>query len=205
MNLLRSVFAVAITEWGWLDRDPSQGIKRPGGHVKRSRRVSEEEIGKLRAALGWPDDVTPTTVSQRIAAAMIWSIETAMRAGETCSLTWDQVDEVGRYARLTKTKNGDARDVPLSTRAIEILALLPRSGPLVFDVDPGTRDALFRRAKQAAGIADLHWHDLRHEAATRLARKLDVLDLARMTGHRDPKSLLTYYNPTAAEIAKRLG
>ena len=73
------------------------------------------------------------------------------------------------------------------------------------NVDPGTRDALFRRAKQAAGIADLHWHDLRHEAATRLARKLDVLDLARMTGHRDPKSLLTYYNPTAAEIAKRLG
>ena len=72
-------------------------------------------------------------------------------------------------------------------------------------VDPGTRDALFRRAKQAAGIADLHWHDLRHEAATRLARKLDVLDLARMTGHRDSKSLLTYYNPTAAEIAKRLG
>ena len=49
------------------------------------------------------------------------------------------------------------------------------------------------------------FHDTRHEACTRLARKLDVLDLAKMIGHRDPRSLMIYYNPTASEIAKRLG
>ena len=56
-----------------------------------------------------------------------------------------------------------------------------------------------------AGIEDLTFHDTRHEALTRLARKLDVLDLARMVGHRDPRSLMIYYNPTASEIAQRLG
>lgn len=143
--------------------------------------------------------------SQRIAAGMVLSVETAMRSGELCSLTWDQVDEAGAFVRLTKTKNGDQRDVPLSTRALAVLALLPRDAPRVLNVDDGTRDALFRRAKKAAGIDDLHWHDLRHEATTRLALRLSLLDLARMTGHRDPRSLMTYYNPTATEIAKRLG
>ena len=56
-----------------------------------------------------------------------------------------------------------------------------------------------------AEIVGLTFHDLRHEATTRLARKLDVLDLSRMTGHRDLKSLRRYYNPAAEEIADRLG
>lgn len=55
-----------------------------------------------------------------------------------------------------------------------------------------------------AKFVDLTFHDARHEACTRLARKLEVLDLARMIGHRDPRSLMIYYNPTASEIAERL-
>ena len=55
-----------------------------------------------------------------------------------------------------------------------------------------------------AKIEDLTFHDSRHEACTRLARKIDVLDLARMIGHRDLRSLMTYYNPSASEIADRL-
>jgi len=53
-------------------------------------------------------------------------------------------------------------------------------------------------------IKDLTFHDTRHEAITRLAKKLDVLDLARMVGHRDIKQLLTYYNKSAKEIASQL-
>ena len=56
-----------------------------------------------------------------------------------------------------------------------------------------------------AGLENLTFHDTRHEGLTRLARKLDVLDLARMVGHRDPRSLMIYYNATATEIAGRLG
>jgi integrase len=66
-------------------------------------------------------------------------------------------------------------------------------------------DALFRKCRDRAGIVGLHFHDSRHEAITRLAQRLDVLDLARMVGHRDLKMLQAYYNATAEEIAARLG
>ncbi|WP_282433170.1 tyrosine-type recombinase/integrase [Massilia oculi] len=69
---------------------------------------------------------------------------------------------------------------------------------------PAILDALFRKAKKAAGIEGLTFHDTRHEAITRLAQKLDVLDLARMVGHTNINQLRTYYNPTAEDIASRL-
>jgi integrase len=65
-------------------------------------------------------------------------------------------------------------------------------------------DALFRKIRARAGIDGLHFHDTRHEAITRLAKKLDVLPLARMTGHKNIQELMTYYNATASEIAERL-
>jgi integrase len=64
---------------------------------------------------------------------------------------------------------------------------------------------MFAAATKRAGIEGLTFHDTRHEGLTRLAQKLEVLDLARMVGHRDLKSLMIYYNPTATEIADRLG
>lgn len=93
----------------------------------------------------------------------------------------------------------------MSRRAAALLALLPRNGESVFGVSDALRDALWRKARKRAEIVGLTFHDLRHEATTRLARKLDVLDLSRMTGHRDLKSLRRYYNPAAEEIADRLG
>jgi len=66
------------------------------------------------------------------------------------------------------------------------------------------RDALFRKAVGRAGIQDLHFHDSRHEAITRLSKKMDVLDLARTVGTRDLKTLMTYYERSAADLAKQL-
>jgi integrase len=98
------------------------------------------------------------------------------------------------------TKNGQSRDVPLSARALEIWKMVPEG----FGLNAPILDALFRKAKKNAGIEGLTFHDTRHEAITRLAQKLDVLDLARMVGHTNVKQLLTYYNPTAEDIASRL-
>lgn len=205
MTLLRSVFEQCRREWGWLRANPMQDVRRPGGHRVRERRVSDDDIQRMCYALGWDMDSAPANASQRVAVAFCLAVETAMRSGELCSLAWDQVRISERYVRLERTKNGDARDVPLSARAGELLGLLPRAGEQVLDVTPALRDALFRKARARAGLDDLHFHDSRHEATTRLARRLDVLDLSRMTGHRDLKSLRRYYNPTASEIAERLG
>src|SRR5690606_2087213 len=105
---------------------------------------------------------------------------------------------------LPRTKNGDERQVPLSLRAREILFLLPRGDGPVFGVDSGTRDALFRKARDRAEIPDLHFHDSRAEAIWRLSKKLNVLDLARVIGHRDIRSLQLYYNADADELATLL-
>ena len=126
-----------------------------------------------------------------------------MRSGEILALEWREVGD--KSVTLKATKNGDVRRVPMTARAREIIALLPRTERPVFDLDAGSRDALFRRARDAAGITDLHFHDSRAEAIWRLSKRLDVLELARVIGHRDLKSLMFYYDADADELADRLG
>jgi len=110
-----------------------------------------------------------------------------------------------RVAKLDKTKNGDSREVPLSLKAVELLEQMRGVDPVrVFTVSAASRDALFRKAKKRAGIVGLTFHDSRALALTRLSKKLDVLELARMVGHRDVRSLMIYYRESAEEIAKKL-
>ena len=90
----------------------------------------------------------------------------------------------------------------MSPKAREILALL---GPKLFDLTPAQIDSAFRKAKGRLGTKGLRFHDSRAEACTRMAGKLDILDLARVIGHRDLKSLQHYYRATASELADKLG
>ena len=110
------------------------------------------------------------------------------------------------FVRLNDTKNGDCRDVPLSKVAKRLIQeqVSFEHNP-IFDLDSDTASRMFAVVIKKLGIIDLHFHDTRHEATTRLAQKINVLDLARMTGHRDINSLRVYYNATASEIASRLG
>jgi integrase len=142
-----------------------------------------------------------------VAVAFLFAIETAMRSGEILGLTIHTVDKAARVAHLPLTKNGGARDVPLSTRALELLELLPavEEGMPLFNLGDQSRDALFRKGRDRSGIKNLTFHDTRHEAITRLAKKLQPLALARMTGHTDLNELMTYYNESAADIAAQLG
>jgi len=113
-----------------------------------------------------------------------------MRQGEIWSMKWQDVYLDKRFVRLHETKNNTKRDVPLSTKAIGLLNLLnSRASSKVFASNQNSSATIFRRCLKLAGIAGLTFHDTRHEALTRLARKLDVLDLARMVGHRDPDPL----------------
>lgn len=204
MVLLRSVFERCRREWGWLASNPMTGVHYPAHGAARDRRVSDDEIGELLLACGWGDDEIAVRASQRVAIAILWALETGMRAGELVGLSWRDIDVEQRSARLRATKNGSSRQVPLSKAALRLFDFLPRGEGPVFGLTSATLDVLFRRARDRAELADLHFHDLRHEAITRLARKLDVLDLARMIGHKDLKSLQVYFNPTPAEIAVRL-
>lgn len=200
MNLLRSVLETARKEWGWLRDNPMRDVRRPRNPPPRRRRVSQDEIDRLCMALGYTWPQKPVTASHRVALAFLLALETAMRAGEMVGLAPEHIHLKERYVDLPRTKNGDARRVPLSKRAVAILKLVPNG----FDLEPGTRDALFRRARDNAEIDDLHFHDSRAEAIWRLSKKLDVLQLARMIGHRDVRSIMFYYDESASDIAKQL-
>lgn len=201
MNLLSHVFTVARREWKWIAASPTADVRRPKDPAHRDRLISQDESDRIQLSLGY-DGESVDSKSAAVAVAFLFAIETAMRAGEICGLTWDRID--GTAARLLKTKNGTKRDVPLSGRAIELLSQLPRDRSTCFDITSASLDALFRKAKTRAAVEDLKFHDTRHEAITRLAKKLNVLELARMVGHKDLNELQTYYNATAEELAAKL-
>lgn len=204
LNLLSAVFEQG-KRWSWTDSNPIRGIKRPKNPEPRDRRISEKEIKRILDALLF-DGKTVTKQRDEIAIAFLLALETAMRQGEIWGLEWDDVYLEKRFVRLHETKNGTKRDVALSTEAVRLLnLLLPTDNARVFSSNQQSSATIFRRSLILSGIKALTFHDTRHEALTRLARKLDVLDLARMVGHRDPRSLMIYYNATAEEIAQRLG
>jgi integrase len=122
-------------------------------------------------------------------------------------MRWENVDLRRRVVHLPETKNGHARDVPLSSRAVAILEGLARNiDGRVFDVREDAVTQAFARACQRVGIEDLHFHDLRHEATSRLAERLPgILELSAVTGHKDLRMLKRYYHPRAEELAKKLG
>jgi integrase len=208
LTLISHVFAVAAKEWKWIATSPTTNVRRPAESAPRDRLYTDEEIDRLCLALGFDPDSNDQadSVSQRIAVAFLFAIETAMRAGEICQLEPTWVRENVAHLPASATKNGTKRDVPLSKRAVHLLKFLPEpaEGETIFGLTTASLDALFRKARNRALVEDATFHDTRHLAITRLAQKLGVLDLARMVGHRDLRQLQVYYNETAANMAARL-
>lgn len=193
MIILGAVFKVAISEWGWARVSPLDGVKKPQPGPARRRGISQEEI----------DAITENLRSMRSGPQVIQlftlSLETGMRLSEMLSLRWEDVRE--KSVTLRATKNGDAREVPLSSVAREVIAARRGMDPdAVFTASTQVASKTFARAS----VNGVHLHDARSEAITRLSKKLDVLQLARMIGHRDLKSLMHYYAERADVIADRL-
>ncbi|MFU8763885.1 MAG: tyrosine-type recombinase/integrase [Haliea sp.] len=211
MTLLRSVFEAARRDWGWIARNPMEDVRRPPRPQPRQRRPSEQEITQLCDALGYSEDGSLATQMSRVAVAMLLSIETAMRAGEIVGMTWQHVDLDSRVVLLPRTKNEDSRKVPLSSVALELLA--GGGEGLIFpwwDGDPAslskTTSRLSRqygRIFEAAGAKGLTFHCLRHEATCRLYERTTMTDLqiAKVTGHRDPRVLRRYANLRGTDLA----
>lgn len=204
LRVLKHAFNLAIQEWGWLKNNPFSGVKMPATPKPRERRITKEELTLLLKHSQYTKDGILEKTRQRVGASILFAIETAMRRGEIIGLTWENVDFKNRVAFLPETKNGSSRKVPLSREAIRILNQLPYLGEKCFCIKESNFMRIFSDLIKKAGIHNLHFHDTRHEAITRLAKKLNVLDLARMVGHKDIKMLMVYYNATAEEIAKLL-
>lgn len=208
LNLLSHVFSTAVTEWKWLAKSPTTDVRRPKSEASRDRLPTDDEIERICYALGFDlgGAETVTTKSQAVAAMLLFAIETAVRSGEACALMPQWVRDNVIHIPAAVAKNQTKRDVPLSKRAVELLGLLPAPAVAgtMFGVSDSSRDALFRKAMKKALVTGLTFHDSRHLAITRLSKKLGILALARMVGHRDLRQLQIYYNEPASDIATRL-
>lgn len=203
LTIIKHMLEVCRRDWHLIPVNPAADIKKPKPARHRERIITDDERDMITAALGYYGG-KPANVQHRIALCFLFALETAMRSGEICNLK--RSDIAGNVAEVRETKNGTDRRVPLSQRALEILELLDDD---LFNLEARVRDTMFRGAVKRAGLVDLHFHDARHTAISRLARVfsekgMSVLDLARMTGHKDLKMLLQYFNVTAESIADKL-
>jgi integrase len=200
LNTLSAILNHARKEWCYAIANPIPDIKRPVQSQSRTRRLRQGEEELLVAAM-----------EPHYARVVRFALATGMRRGEILSLTWQYLDAVARVAVLPMTKNGDARRVPLSSVALKVLEEA-RSEPIqsikgvVFDIHPVAMDKAWRRACRVAGIADLHFHDLRHEAVSRLFELgLNPMEVASISGHKTLSMLQRYTHLKAEDLARKLG
>ncbi len=227
-NHVTAVLHYAVRQ-GLIDKSPSLGVKLPKKPEHRERVATEEELDALLAASGWDAVSPPENLTQLTILAFLFSCRTGMRAGEILNLENSWID--GSVIHLPKeaTKTLTKRDVALMSDARRLLDLAisasMNKGERIFgQLNSANRDAIWRKVRDRAGLSaikdssgnvikeGLNFHDGRATFATWAASpnpktgapRLDVLALARQTGHRDLKMLQKYYRETAQEIARRL-
>ena len=200
---ISAVITHAQREWGLKIINPAKLVKKPRLPPGRNRMLKPNEVERLLRALDGSHDKRRHPLLRPLAE---FALETAMRRGEILDLQWQNVDFEERTAYLSLTKNGKDRTVPLSSRAVEILGSLPRTGAQVFPISDYALECAFVRACKRAEIVNFHFHDLRHQATTNLAKKLpNVIELASVTGHSNVQMLARYYHTTAADLARKIG
>ena len=200
LNTLSALLNHARKEWCFQISNPVADIKRPAVESSRTRRLMDDEESKLIAAL-------PNVYGN----ILRFALATAMRRGELLSLLWSNVNLESRVALLPMTKNGEARLVPLSNLAIAVLKLqrtltVQSIAGRVFDVSQKSLDGAWRRACGKAGITGLRFHDLRHEAISRLFEiGLNPMEVSAISGHKTLQMLKRYTHLRAEDLAKKLG
>ena len=202
LSYFSSIINHARREWGIHINNPVALVAKPKNTQGRTRIMDNTEINALFEAL------RPT------GRKSIWmlplvklALETAMRRSELLGLRWEHIDLDRRTIFLQLTKNGTSRTVPLSTHAIQTLTEIPRMiDGRVFPITHEVVSQAFNRARKQAGVKDIHFHDLRHMAITRMAEKLpNLIELSAVSGHKSLAMLKRYYHPNSELLAEKLG
>lgn len=206
LGVLGGAFKYARQELRIIQNSPLSDIAKPTQAPHRERRINEDEIHLIMHGFKYDGTFQPVNKKQQVAWAFLFALETAMRAGEIIGMLWNNIYD--NFVLLPDTKNGTARKVPLSKRAVELLKLMngldsERVMTITQDSNALSHD-FWDVVSKKLNMKDLNFHDTRHEATTRLAQKLPIQDLAKVTGHKDLKMLMRYYNPTVDELADKI-
>ena len=213
LALLGHLFTVAVKEWGLgLPYNPVLNVRRPTPAPGRNRRLDVAEEAKLLAA-----------VDKHSNPMLRWivriAVETGMRSSEITTLRRSQVDLSRRVVRLVETKNTLPRTVPLSVEATTLFKqaldhpIRPIETDLIFYGEPGKdgqrRPYNFNKVwldiKRSVGCSDFRFHDLRHEAVSRLVEGgLSDQEVSAISGHKSMQMLKRYTHLRAEDLVGKL-
>lgn len=156
---------------------------------------------QLRAAAEAEADVIPY-----LQAFLLFQLMTGARRSETLGLPWKYIDFAQGTAFIPRSKNGRPRKLSLRRDLLELLAALPRDTEMVFPLGVDYLVGAWNKACEMAGIENLHIHDLRHEAISRVAEtgNFTIPDLQQFSGHQDVRMLMRYAHLCASRLAKKL-
>ena len=193
LGVISHLFTIAIQEWGLSVVNPIQSIRKPTVNNARTRRLEGDEESRLLAAC-------LESRTRHLYSMVVLSLETAMRRGEILSLTWSEIDLSRSVIKKDDSKNGEGRTIPLTEKALAVLP--PRGIGRLFSHQP--RSA-FEAALKKAGITDFHWHDLRHEAVSRLfERDMNVMEVAAVSGHKTLQMLKRYTHLKPEDLLRKM-
>jgi integrase len=212
---LSKCLAYGKKELQWLEKNPCESVAKFKENTGRVRFLSDDERTALLAACKPHADLY---------LAVVLALATGARQAEIMSLRWGQVDFGRRVIKLTATKNGDARALPLVSNAFKLLQERAKVRSLGDDrIFPPTAAAKkseyldlrapWETALKTSGITDFHWHDLRHTAASYLAMSgVSLVEISKLLGHRTMQMVSRYSHlsdghivATGEKLAARLG
>ena len=200
LNLLGHVLRIASQEWEVpVNGNPVSKIAKPTIPRHRERRLGPGEWEALEK------EARCSTHPAYLIGLLRTAVETAMRKGELLALRPSDIDSAASVARVRESKNGLPRTVPLSPVALVSIRQQESSEKRVFPTSIAALRFHWERLLSAVGIDDLHFHDLRHEAVSRLfERGLSVAEVALISGHKDVRQLFRYTHPRAEDIVRKL-
>ena len=199
LTVLKHLFSVARDEWRLLVESPLAAIRPARPDDPRQRRLETGEWEALLAA------------AKACRNAEVWpvigfAVETGMRRGEILGLRWADINTEKHTLHIPTTKTGKPRTIPLTMRGLAILEW--QSGKALLRPFPLTAEAFrmaWKRLVKRAGLKDLHFHDLRHEAISRFFEMgLSVPEVALISGHKDFRMLARYTHLRAEDVGAKL-
>jgi integrase len=208
LAFLSVVFEQCRKEWGLAVSNPVRQIRMPKPGKPRQRRLELGEQDTLLAAC-------KASRANYLHSFVVLAIETGMRSGELLAMRWEHVNLINRTVFLPDTKNGHPRTVPLSTRALNAIHALPRAinGRLFSSGYHSIHNAFNLAVNKAQAtqpdnvtfLCGLRFHDLRHEAVTRLFEKgLNPIEVGMVSGHKTLSMLQRYTHLRSEELVAKL-
>lgn len=192
-NLLRHMFTLAVDEWRWLDRNPFKGVRLPKENLARAQLWRWQEIKRVLRAGQRSGGKTG-----EMALAFHIALRTGMRLQEVLNAP-PNFDAARRVVTVRTKTSERGEEIPIGRIAAKLLK------DARFTVGPNEGSTLFSKLTKSLMITGRTFHDARATALTLLAKKVDVMVLARISRHKDISLLhRVYYRTTAAEIATKI-